>query len=192
MNIKVIYIVVDILAIISILFTIRSINKINESYAVSLKKAMIYSIVAIIGNILIALSYDPFSAEAAYCIYFVAIDWIVVFLSGFSLSYTEHEEAKKKLKVPAGFIMGLDSVAILLNPFFRHEFVIYETNLDGTVFYQTALKPLYYVHLAIDYLAVLVVLFFIIYRIKKSHSIYRLQYIMILSVRLFVVLLNII
>ena len=192
MSIKAIYIVVDILAIISILLTIRSINKIHEHYAVSLKKAMIYSIVAIIGSILIALSYDPFSAEGAYCIYFVAIDWIVVFLGGFSLSYTEHDKARQKLKVPAGFIMGLDSVSILLNPFFRHEFCIYETNLDGTVFYQTAFKPLYYVHLAIDYMAILIVLFFIIYRIKKSHSIYRLKYIMILSVLLFVILLNII
>lgn len=192
MNIKIIYVIVDIIAIISLFLTIHQIKKIKEPYGVSLKKAMIYAIFAILGNIMIALSYNEASAEAAYCIYFIAIDWIIVFLSGFCMSYSEHEDAKKKLKRPAGFLMGLDSLAIALNPFFRHEFYIYRNeSVSGTVFFQTGFKPFYYLHLAIDYLAVIMVLCFIIYRIKKSHSIYRLKYIMILSVLLLVVFLNI-
>ncbi len=192
MNIKIIYVVVDIIAIICIFLTIHQIKKIKEPYGVSLKKAMIYAIFAILGNIMIALSYNELSAEIAYCVYFIAIDWIIVFLSGFCLSYSEHDDAKKKLKVPAGFLMGFDSVSIMLNPVFKHEFYIYKNeSIGGTVFYQTGFRAFYYIHLAIDYIAVFMVLFLIIYRIKKSHSIYRLKYIMILSVLLLVVFLNI-
>lgn len=193
MNIKIIYVVVDILAIICIFLTIHQIKKIKETYGTSLKKAMIYAVFAILGNIMIALSYNERSAEIAYCVYFIALDWVILFLSGFCLSYTEHDEAKKKLRVPAGFLMGFDSAAIMLNPFFKHEFYIYENkSIAGTVFYQTGFKSFYYIHLAIDYLAILMVLAFIIYRIKKSHSIYRLKYVMILSVLLLVIILNLV
>ena len=193
MNIKIAYVLVDIIAIVCIFLTIHQINKIKESYGTSLKKAMIYAIFAILGNIMVALAYNETSAEIAYCIYFIAIDWIIVFLSGFCLSYTEHTDARNKLKVPAGFLMGLDSLSIALNPLFKHEFYIYRNDsVAGTVFYQTGFNIFYYIHLAIDYLAVLMVLIFIIYRIRKSHSIYRLKYIMILSVLLLVVVLNIV
>ena len=191
MNIKIIYVVVDVIAIICIFLTIHQIKKIKEAYGESLKKAMIYAVFAILGNIMIALSYNEISAEIAYCVYFIAIDWVIVFLSGFCLSYTEHDAARRKLKVPVGFLMGSDSLSIALNPIFKHEFYIYTNDsVPGTVFYQTGFRSFYYIHLAIDYLAILMVLLFIIYRIKKSHSIYRLKYIMIFSVLLLLVILN--
>ena len=193
MNIKIIYVVIDIIAIICLFLTIHQINKIKEPYGLSLKKAMTYAIFAILGNIMIALSYNELSAEIAYCIYFIAIDWIIVFLSGFCMSYSEHDDVKNRLKVPAGLLMGFDSLSIMLNPFFKHEFYIYKSvSPSGSVFYQTGFNIFYYIHLAIDYAAIILVLFLIIYRIKKSHSIYRLKYIMILSVLLLVILLNII
>ncbi|MCR4806170.1 MAG: response regulator [Lachnospiraceae bacterium] len=190
MNIKIIYVLVDIIAIISIFLTIRSINKISEPYGASLKKAMIYAIFAILGNIFIAFSFDPLSAQWAYIVYFIALDWIIIFLSGFCLSYAEHEDAKKKLKIPAGFLMGLDSLSMLLNPFFGHEFYIYEKELNGAVFYQTGFRFFYFIHLLIDYVMIILVLAYIIQRIKKSRSIYRLKYIMILSVLVLVIILN--
>ncbi len=189
---KIVYVIIDCLAIIDIIFVLRALRKIREAYGRSLRNAMRAAILAIFANILIALSFNAVSAEIAYCIYFAAIDWILFFLCGFCLRYTEHESILKKLTIPAALLMALDSVSIFFNLVFGHQFYIYENiRPSGILFYQTGFYNAYYSHLVIDYAAVLLVLIFIIIRIVKSHSFYRVKYIIILSVLLFVVALNV-
>ncbi len=190
---KIIYVIIDFLAILSIIFTISSVNKIKEDFGKSIRKAMIAAIIAITANILIALSFNALFAELAYCTYFASIDWILFHLFGFCLSYTEHETVKSRLKLPAMIVMIADSVSIFLNPVLHHSFYIYEnTSHPGTVFYQTGFSSFYYLHLAIDYIVVFLSLYFIVSRLLKTNGFHRTKYIMILSVLLFVVLLNII
>lgn len=190
---RIVFVTVYFLAIISILLIIRSLNRIQEEYGGALKRAMISAIFAITANILIAVSPDETFAGFAYCFYFASIDWIIYFILGFCISYTEHHRIRARLKLPMAFIMGADSLFILLNPFFGYSFYIYESaGISGAVFFQTAFKPAYYIHLAIDYIALIAALIFILYRIARSYSLYRIKYVMILSVLLFVVALNII
>lgn len=190
---KTIYVIIDCLAAIDILFVVRAIGRIRERYGKWLKWAMMASVVAIFANILIALSFNSSFAEFSYCLYFGSIDWILYFLCGFCLLYTEHDRAMKKLYIPAAVIMCADSLSIALNPVFSHHFYIYEnTDTPGTIFYQTAFHPAYYAHLVIDYIAIVVALFFILYRIFRSYSFYRAKYAIILFVLLLVIILNII
>lgn len=192
MTTKIVYVIIDCIAIIDIILTLNAIRPVRESYGKALGRAMRAAIIAIFANILIALSFNEFSAELAYCIYFAAIDWIIYFLCGFCLLYTEHDPIVKKLTVPAAILMALDSVFIFSNFIFGHQFYIY-TNIrpSGTVFFQTGFYPAYYAHLAIDYIAILFAFIFIIIRIFRSYSFYRVKYIIILSVLLFVVFLNV-
>lgn len=192
MYIKIIYVFVYCLAAGSIFITLNYISRLKKSYALSLKKAMIAALVAIIANIAIALSFNELTAQTAYCFYFASIDWILFHLFGFCLSYTEHDEEKHRLKLPAFIVMSADNASIFLNIIFGHCFFIYRNYAHSTVFFQTGFLPMYYVHLAIDYVAVLLSFIFIIYRIKKNYSFYRTKYILILSVLLLVVALNII
>lgn len=193
MTTRIIFVFVYFIAIISILFIIKSLNKIRAEYGFILKRAMIAAIFAIVANILIAISTGEFYAELAYCFYFISVDWVIYFLMGFCLSYTEHNVIKSKIALPGAILMSIDSILILLNPVIKRSFYIYKnTRIPGTVFYQTGFYPLYYVHLAVDYIALVLALIFIIYRIFKSYSLYRIKYVMILSVLLFVVVLNII
>ncbi|MCR5420232.1 MAG: response regulator [Lachnospiraceae bacterium] len=189
---KIIYVIIDCLAIASILITLNSTNKIREEYGTFLKKAMLFAIVSIISNIIVALSFYEKMAEIAYCIYFISIDWILYYLFIFILSYTEHHNAVKKLKFPAFIIMLLDSSSLLLNPVIKEHFYIYtNSSFAGTIFYQTGFKPLYYLHLAIDYTFLLIAICYIISRIIKNRGIYQIKYIILLSVILFIVILNI-
>ncbi|MBR4168725.1 MAG: hypothetical protein IKR47_03220, partial [Lachnospiraceae bacterium] len=192
MTTKIVYVIIDCIAIIDIILTLNAIRPVRESYGRALGRAMRAAIIAIFANILIALSFNELSAELAYCIYFAAIDWIIYFLCGFCLLYTEHDPIVKKLTVPAAILMALDSVFIFSNFIFGHQFYIY-TNIrpSGTVFFQTGFYPAYYAHLAIDYIAILFAFIFIIIRIVRSYSFYRVKYIIILSVLLFVVFLNV-
>jgi signal transduction histidine kinase/ActR/RegA family two-component response regulator len=188
---KIIYVLVDSLAIVIMLFTIMASMQIRQRYGVILKKAFICSIAAIFSNILIAVSPNAVFAEIVYSLYFAAIDWMLLYLTGFCLSYTDHHKALKILRPIATALVWIDSVSILLNYFFGHVFDIYEYEYAGTVFYQTKFNTLYFVHLGIDYLAVVITFGFIIYRIAKSYDVYRTKYVMILAVLLLVVFLNV-
>ncbi|MBO7353976.1 MAG: response regulator [Lachnospiraceae bacterium] len=188
---KIIYVLVDSLAIVIMFFTIMASMQIRQRYGVILKKAFICSIVAIFSNILIAVSFNEVFAGIVYSLYFAAIDWMLLYLTGFCLAYTDHNKALKILRPIATTMVWIDSISILLNYFFGHVFNVYGYDYAGTVFYQTEFKTPYFVHLGIDYLAVVITFGFIIYRIVKSYDVYRTKYVMILSVLLLVVFLNV-
>lgn len=190
---KLVYVLIYALAIVDMTFTGRALKKVGKYYARLLRLALLFGSIAIFANILIALAPNALYAANAYSIYFASIDWILLYLTGFCLVYTEHGKSVKILKYPAMLIMAADSILLLLNQVLGFSFEVYEnTSFPDTVFYQTSFLPMYYVHLGIDYIAVAITIFFIIYRIIKSYDVYRRRYVMILSVLLLVVGLNII
>ena len=190
---KVIYVLIDLVAIMVLIFTYRASRRIKEEYGRLLRTALLFGMVAIGANILIAISMNVKFAGVAYCIYYASIDWIMLYLTGFALSYTEHERSVRILRVPVLVLISLDSLSLLCNPIFGHEFTVFEKMVgSGTAFYQTEFNALFYVHLVIDYIAVVVTLGFIVYRLIKSYGVYRIKYLVILSVLLLVVVLNII
>lgn len=189
---KIIFIIIDCLAVLDLYFITKASEKITKTYGRWLKKTLIAGIIAIFANILIALSQTPAFAQLAFCIYFASINWILYYLVGFCLAYTEHDRALNRMYIYAAVIMGLDSLSILLSPIFHHAFSVYTIKgTYGSDFFQIkALLP-YDIHLAIDYIAVMIALVFIIYSIKRSYSFYRMKYVIILSVLLIVVILNV-
>ncbi|MCR5595367.1 MAG: response regulator [Lachnospiraceae bacterium] len=189
---KIIFVLIDCVAILDMYFTLKATDRIKEDYGKWLSQAMLAGIFAIFSNILIAFAFNPIIAKVAYAFYFASINWILLYLSAFCLSYTEHHYLLKKLSVPAIVLMILDTVSISLNLFFEHVFYIYQsTDGSGAIFYQTGFKIPYYIHLAIDYTALVIALFAIIYKIIRTQSIYRAKYTIILSVLMLVVLLNV-
>ncbi len=187
---KTLYVIVDIIAVIDILFTIKAIARVSAAYGRWLRYTLITSIIAICANILVACSFNPLCAELAYCFYFASIDWIIYFLTGFCLLYTEHDAAIRRLYIPAACIMAIDSISLFANLIFKNHFSIYEKTASFAIFYQTTFHPMYFVHLAIDYIAILIALSFIVYRIAKTYDMYRMKYVIILSVLLLVIVLN--
>ena len=191
---KTVFVLIDCLAIVDLVFTVRALrNNTKTEYGLWLARALEVAIVAVTANIMIALSLTPVFAGVAYSIYFGSIDWILYFLVGFCLFYTEHNLSEKRVIGPPLYILGLDFISMILNPFFHHEFDIIEiTAFDGSIFFQIQGKVPYFIHLALDYVAVIITLYLIISRLKKTYNIYRLKYVIILSVLVFVVALNVI
>ncbi len=189
---KIIYILIDIIVAAGLVIVSRACRKIRQRYAIIFRKALFFGTIAVFSNIFIALSMNAMFAKVAYSFYFASIDWTLLYLTGFCLAYTDHGQAVARLKKPAMIFMGIDSAAIMLNLFFDHEFEIYETLYNDVIFYQTSFKTPYFMHLALDYAAVLVTFFLIIYRIVKSYDMYRMKYVNILGILVFVVLLNIV
>jgi len=190
---KIIFVIIDCLAVFALYFTIKATDRINKLYARWLKWTLVAGIIAIYANILIAFSSSNLFAHFAYSLYFASIDWILYFLVGFCLAYTEHEQALHRMAPFAACVMTLDSIALLLNTFFEHEFYVFaKRDFSEAVFYQTRPFFPFYLHLAIDYFAIIIAFVFILYRIARSYSFYRTKYIIIMSVLLLVVVLNVI
>ena len=191
MLIKIIFITIDILAVITLYFISKAAGRINRQYGWWLKYTLIAGMTAVFSNIVIALAKSASFAYYPFALYYASIDWILYFLVGFCISYTEHHRELEKLKYPAAVIFGLDSLSMLLNPFFEHEFHVYAiTDISGEIFYQTHPLFINYIHLTLDYIAVMIAFGFMINRIRKSYSFYRTKYVLILSVLILVVILN--
>ncbi len=189
---KNVYVLVDLIGIIDMFFLCLALRRVRYRYAYILRKAFWFGMIAVSANMLIALSTGPRFAAAAYSLYFISIDWILVYLTGFCLHYTDHTTAVRRMKLPALILMSLDSISILCNFIWHHHFTIYETEFKGAIFYQTEFNFAYFAHLAIDYIAVVVTFALILYRVIKSYDIYRLKYIIIFSVLVLVVAMNLI
>ena len=188
---KATFILIDFLAIVDIFFTVNALGRMKEDYARYLSYALKAAVVAILANMLIAISFHPAFAEISYALYFASINWIVLFLAGFGLLYTEHQTITRTLTKPAVVLIGLDTLSLAGNVIFHHVYSVYEkTDLAGIVYYQTVFKIPYYIHLAIDYTMLVVVLLALLYRIRKNYSMYRIKYVLILAVLLLVVLMN--
>ncbi|MCR5687910.1 MAG: response regulator [Lachnospiraceae bacterium] len=188
---KAVYVAVDLLAIASMILIMPNIRHMRRDYYSWLWRTLLAGVIAISANICIAVSPNETFAEISYCLYFSSIDWLLFFLTGFCISYTEYETWLRRLSKIAAVIMAADTVSIFANPFLKNHFYIIETkDALGTVFYQTGFNRMYYLHLEIDYLAVATAFLFIIIAIMKTYSLYRVKYVMILSVLLLVVVLN--
>ena len=190
MYIKTVYVIIDLLAALTLVFTIRAASKINKTYCKWLNRALVSAVVAILANILIAVSTGPVFAGFSYCLYFASIDWILYFLSGFCMLYTEHDKIHRRFKYPVAAILLVDSALMFSNLYFGHMFSVYRRIYIFGSFFQTSFLPPYYVHLALDYILVLIALYSIIIRIRNTYSVYRSKYVIILSVLVFVILLN--
>ena len=68
----------------------RFISRIQENYALYLLRTTGTALVCMLANIVIAFSASKVVSEIAYCVYFAAIDWMILALSGFCAIYTEH------------------------------------------------------------------------------------------------------
>ena len=150
---KAIFIIIDVLGIIALYFVTRSLGRMKEYYAKWLKFALVSSIIAIVANIMIAISFNAQFACIAYSLYYASIDWIIYYLGGFCLEYTEHPSFVSRCRVPVAIIMMADTVFLMANIFFNHLFTIYtKTNHDGFVFYQSETHPFFVAHLSLCYI----------------------------------------
>ena len=139
MLMKIIFVLIDCAAVLGLYFTHKAVGRnIKEEYGIWLRKTLFAGIIAMFANILIAYSFDYAFASISFSIYFASIDWILYYLVGFLLAYTEHDKALKIMYRPAAVVFGLDSLSLLTNRIFGHAFYVFSKKNYGDVhFYQT-------------------------------------------------------
>lgn len=191
MLLKIIFSFVNLISIIVLSIHMNILKGKKESFAGPLRMLLLSAIITIFGNIIIAMAADINSAHIGYCIYFGGMDWISMYLCTFCVKYTKHMTVYKRIRYPLAALVVLDNICIWSNLLFNHEFTLKSvTDKDGVIFYVFNSKPFYNSHLLLDYLIIGLGVAFLISKIFKSYSYYRLKYFFILFSFLAVILLN--
>ena len=169
----------------------RFISRIQENYALYLLRTTGTALVCMLANIVIAFSASKVVSEIAYCVYFAAIDWMILALSGFCAIYTEHYRIVKYFTVPTIVLTVLDSASIFANLFFHHQFVVYENVNQFGTFLLTEPKPFFNIHLTLDYFGIITCVTYLVIKILKSKGFYKYKYGVIIVVLAMIIALNV-
>lgn len=192
MGLKIVFSILLILSIIELVFLMKYVNRIKENYGIFLIRTTAMALVCMVANIVIAFSASKIVSEIAYCTYFAAIDWLILALSGFCATYTAHYKVVKYLTVPSIILVVLDSVSIFLNLIFHNQFEVYEHVGKFGTFILTQPKPFYNVHLALDYVGIVLCILYLAIRIIKTKGFYKYKYRSVIAVVLMIIVLNVV
>ncbi len=129
--------------------------------------------------------------KVAYSAYFAGIDWMLCWLLYFVIQYAGYDTKKYIRKLPFFIISCLDASMLYSNVFTEKVVAIKEIVLsNGETYYSFAAKPLFYVHLCLDYLLLALVFGCLIERICRVPKHYRIKYVVVFVTLFAVVLLN--
>ena len=133
------------------------------------------------GNMIIILSGNRILSLIGCYIYYLGLDISIAALLHFAHEYYRIEQTRKWFPQIAFFLLTVDVVQMLLNPFFHHAFELAEIEVDGFPYWK--MIPLWgqQFHRAVDYLilAGIIVGFFI--RLRRAPKLQKERYSVILA-----------
>lgn len=163
----------------------------KEELAVTVRRLLIMGFVVVAVNLLSLCTTSEKQCLMAYCIYFIATDWLGYFLFKFSVEYignTFEDFVRKKLM---WLFLLADSLFVFSNFFWKHSFVVNPVNVFGEGYFELIVKPPFYIHYAVIVMLVTFCLISLFYRSVKSPAFYRKKYLVIALITVVLVILNI-
>ncbi|MCH5275717.1 MAG: EAL domain-containing protein [Lachnospiraceae bacterium] len=115
-------------------------------------------------------------------LYFLATDWLVVFLMFFVADYTQIKPPSKLPRYTIAILTGVDSVSFIINTFTRHMYDLQSVTAYelGANYWDIQLKIPHAVHRMFVYGIVLYSLYILTYRLIKAPVMYKSKYASIL------------
>ena len=192
MAFKAVFSIINLIFALVTLFLTRRLKSFKNIFAPTIRR-LLFTAAAVMGvHIIIANAFSTQCAGFAYCMYFLLLDWITFLLCRFSLEYTDQHAISHKLSRIFFILCIVDNIALIVSMFTGFMYSIYShTESDGIHYYMTELKPPYYLHLALDYVLILIGMIYLFIALKKSYSFYRVKYISIIGVIVLIIILNI-
>ena len=124
----------------------------------------------------------PVLALFASGLYFLSIDWLVIFLMVFTADYTHIRPLSRVPRYIVSLLAAADSVSFLVNTVTHHMFEVEHRTADDSVtqYWEVLLKKPYFFHRAFVFLLVTYILCILAYRLVKVPLMYKRKYGMIL------------
>lgn len=178
---RVVWAITYTIPIILIMLFLFGTRKNKTHLAKTLRILSLLATFAIGANIMMLLVDGRFYTMLANSIYHTVLTWMLYMMLSFTREYTGFNRYTPVHKIIVLWIMGLDSVNILLNCLFEHSFTCYElvyTENSG-VFYVVDGLPFHMVHMAVSYSIVLLIMVLLIKKIIQAPTIYKAKYIVV-------------
>lgn len=127
----------------------------------------------------------------AYSGYFIVCDWMFYFLLYFSIEFVGNDFDKHLRKQFVLFLLSLDTLILLCNPFTKFLFDASKVYLlDDDVFYQPVLMPQFFIHYAIVLVMIILCVISLMKKVFRAAVFYRKKYAVIVLCILIIAFLN--
>lgn len=149
----------------------------NRRRVVHVIRAAIFTTVCYIGFLLVP--FDHYNlAVFMDSIYYLAIDWLVVYMMLFAIDYTHVLVPSKTTMRVIGLLAGVDSISFLLNTFTHHMLDLQAVTSDelGMEYWDVQLYPPHFIHRIFVYAMVLYSLTVFCCCLAKAPAIYKSKY----------------
>ena len=137
------------------------------------------------GNMLIIISSNYVLSLIGCYMYYVGMDFVMIFLIQFTISYCRLEKKRKSHYYIAYTLLLLDAVQLLLNPFFGHAFTTESIMFEGRAYYRLIPFVWQNVHRALDYAIVAVAMIVFLVKLIKAARIESERYSVIFAAMVF-------
>lgn len=163
----------------------------KEKLAVTVRRLLMTGFVVVAVNLLSLCTTNEKQCLFAYCIYFIATDWLGYYLFKFSIEYIGNEfehHVKKKLM---WLLLVADSIFIFSNLFMGHSFQVRPVSLFHESYFELIVHPTFYIHYAVIVMLITFCLISLFYRSVKSPAFYRKKYLIIALITVAIAILNV-
>ena len=174
-----------------LLFCIYKASHNEKKIAQNVKWIFCHAFLAVVANIVVTLTTNQKLCLAAYNIFYVCIDWLLLDILLFVLDFSGIDSKGRRFVKPLlwKLLLTLDSASLLLNYFFQHAYKCVPVYTEaGELCFQPVYDIVYYVHLAVAYFLVICSFLTLIYKASKTPRVYRMKYFVVLFILSFIVI----
>ena len=178
--------------ILILLYYIVKIKKEKSELRNSVIWLLLCGIMAVVGNLIFVIAKNQTVSTIGFSIFSAMIDWMLIMLLIFTHKYTENERRWTGLfKVLVGFAT-IDSLSLLFDAKFHHIFALHKDIFLGKyeIFIAGNFTNLYILHLLVDYLCVVRIIYILIAKSIHISKVYRKKYSVVLAIFSVVIILD--
>ena len=188
---KLIYAIGFALVGIILLFCTYKASHNERKIAQDIKWVFYHAFFAVVANIVVTLTTNQKVCMAAYNVFCVCIDWLLLDILLFVLDFSGIDSKGRRYVKPRlwKLLLALDSASLLLNYFFQHAYECVPIYTEtGELCFHPVYGIAYYIHLAVAYFLVICSFLTLIYKASKTPRVYRMKYVVVLFILAFIVI----
>lgn len=179
------------LLIIPIIVCIKYASKVKNDVASSIVRCLIFVIITIFTNGLLAFSTNEQFSYLMGGMYLFSFDMVLIYILQYSQQYTQVFSEVSPLRTGCFVIAYLDGMSLLLNTFFHHIFTLKKMDYMGFQMNHISNKTVfYYLHYIFAYCLMFCIIASFVTKIMQISNFYRKKYVPILVVLCVIAVLN--
>ena len=190
---RILFISIAIFSVLLLMYLLYILNKKKNRLNDVLRRILLYAMLGVSANIIIASGDNRLLNNICFAIYFASINFITYHLLIYCLIYTNRQRFEMFVTKIYKYVILVDAVSLFVSVWSKTMFTMYTMVIDdGTLAFQTRPTPLFNIHLLLCYLPIVFGMGSLFVSTLQSHSFYKIKYFSVFSAIVSIVILNIV